>query len=710
MLIIGPIVMNEMIPTTLISLWGAGLLLAIVWLLVRRWRWLHVEELHDTAVSPPSLAPFSAQVHGQIIATLLVGGLLLLMLGQLSYVHLTPTASIAVLAMMGLGLGLFLWAGSRIRSEGLADDWLARWLHRVGVGFGVAGWQAGLLGFAGLLALLAHLAAGDQLLARRWDVSVVAWLLALGFCLVGGVSMAEWHTWLRRGLGIAPWEWWLVAGLFVGAWLLRGTAVAEFPNTFSGDEGAAGLHASLFLQGQANNWFTVGWFSFPSLYYALQSVFLELFGQTIEALRYFAALGGALAVVATYFWARVLFDRGTAVAAAVVLMGSHYHIHMSRIGLNNVWDSLFVALVLAALWYGWQSGRRLPFVLAGLALGLGQYFYVSVRVLPLLVLIWMGVMWWRQPIRWRQQKVNFACGGITAVFTVLPLGLYFVTHWAEFQAPFNRVTIVGERLASMAAAEGQSQTVIVLRQMWYAAQGFTHLPLRLLYEPGVPLLLPLAAALFLAGVAWGLLHLDGRYGLLLLPLLSVVLLSGFSQDPPASQRFILALPSVAIFVALPLGLFRRWLQPLWADGKVWLWMGTAVVLLWLVFVDITFYFDELYDAYVLGGHNTIVATDVASYLAAEPDPPIVYFFGFPRMGYFSLATIPYLAPEAKAVDLIEPLVGPPDWAITEPTLFVFLPERRDELSFVQEAYPSGTTEEVQDAQNQLLYLVYRVYP
>ena len=702
--------MNETIPTTLVYLWLAVLLLLILWLLVRRLRQQIEADLSDTAVpiQPPShLTPYA---HGQIITTMLVGGLLLIILGHMSYLQIPAPANRGVLIVIGLGGGLFLWEGSRIRRDGVAEDWLAQRLHQLGQWFGVAGWQVGLLGLAAWLALLARLAAGNEVLAWHWEVSVVAWLLALFFCLLGGLPLAEGCVWLRRGLSLSRTESLLLGGIVLGAWLLRGTAVTDFPNTFSGDEGSAGLHASLFLQGRANNWFTIGWFSFPSFYYALQSGFIDLFGQTIEALRYFAALGGTLAVVATYFLARVMFDRETAVVAAVVMMSSHYHIHMSRIGLNNVWDSLFVALVLAGLWHGWRTGRRLSFLLAGLALGLGQYFYVSMRVLPLLLFIWLVGIRGRQPGRWRQFLPHFLLGGYTAVLTVLPLGLYFAGHWAEFQAPFNRVTIWGERLASMAAAEGQSQVMIVLRQMWQAAQGFTHLPLRLLYEPGVPLLLPLAAGLFLVGLAWTLLRFDARYALLLLPLLSVVLLGGFSQDPPASQRFVLAQPPVAILVALPLGLMSRWLRQLWPESKLWVGLGTAVVLLWLSFVDITFYFGSLYESYVLGGHNTVVATDVASYLQAEPEPPTVYFLGFPRMGYFSLATIPYLAPTVEAIDLVEPLTAPPAGRISRTTLFIFLPERLDELAFVQQAYPTGMYEEVRNAQNQFLYAVYRVEP
>lgn len=709
-MIIGHVVTKEMISTTLVYLWVAFLLALIFWLVMRRWQQQMKAGGDDTAVShqiPLSLTP---QSHKQIIATMLLGGLLLLILGQISFARMEAPASWFVLGLMVLGGVLFLWAGSRVRRDGLADDWPAQVLQRLGHWLGVAGWQTLLLGLALLFSILARLAAGDLAVARSWGVSVLAWLLALSFALVGGVSLREWRVWLRYGPGLTRREWWLLLGLFIGAWLLRGTAVTQFPNTFSGDEGSAGLHALLFLQGKADNWFAIGWFSFPSLYYALQSVFIDLFGQTVEALRYLAALGGVLAVVTTYFLARVMFDRGTAAAAAVVIMGSHYHIHMSRIGLNNVWDSLFVALLLAGLWHGWRTGKRLSFVLAGLALGLGQYFYVSVRMLPLLVLLWAAGMWWQNREQWRERFHDMVLSAYTAVLAVLPLAVYFARHWDEFQAPLNRVTIVGERLANMAAAEGTLQAWIVLQQMWQAALGFTHLPLRLLYQPGVPLLLPLAAGLFLAGLAWALLRFDGRFGLLLLPLLSVPLLSGFSQDPPASQRFILAMPSVAVLVALPIGLVGQWLRQLWPEIKMWVGLGTAVLLLWLISVDIILYFGDLYESYELGGLNTVVATDIALTLQAEPTPPDVYFLGFPRMGYFSLATIPYLAPGVQAVDLTELLDKPPAWPINRTTWAIFLPERLDELTFVQQAYPAGAYEEVYDDKGRFMYAVYRIEP
>ena len=84
----------------------------------------------------------------------------------------------------------------------------------------------------------------------------------------------------------------------------------------------------------------------------------------------------------------------------------------------------------------------------------------------------------------------------------------------------------------------------------------------------------------------------------------------------------------------------------------------------------------------------------------------MFFFGFPRMGYFSLSTIPFLAPEKQAQDVIEPLTGPAALPVRGPTLFIFLPERLNELPFVQQQVPGGTTREFRNDNGELLFVVY----
>ncbi len=564
-----------------------------------------------------------------------------------------------------------------------------------------------MLLLAPAFSLLAYWAAGDQLLARHWPVSVLAWLAGVGLVAAGS------YTGRRDGrdvedVDIKRQDYWSTAVIFFAALLLRAVAMRQFPDTFSGDEGSSGLHALLFLQGQATNVWNVGWFSFPSPFYILQAAAIAVLGQTVEALRFVSAVGGALAVAGTYWLGLVMFGRLTAVLAAIYLAASHYHIHMSRIGLNNVWDSFWGVAALAALWWGWRSGRRSAFIVGGLALGMGQFFYVSIRVLPLLLLVWAvtAAIWQRE--RFRQRLPGLLVMAGVAFVLLLPLGLYFAGHPDEFAAPLNRVTIMGPRLEAEMAATGRSAAQIVGGQMLRAALGYTHEPLRLLYNPGAPLLLPGAAALFIVGLLWGVTHFDLRYWLLFLPLLSVIVSSGLSQDAPASQRYILAAPIAALFVALPLGVAARRLQPLWPDGKRVIPAVSLVVILWLSFTSATYYFVDVYEnGYVLGGWNTAVATEIAHYLQTQA-PQKVYFFGFPVMGYYSLSTIPYLAPEMAGEDVAEPLTAPPDWPLNGPALFIFLPGRLNELELVRAAYPRGRYREFVNAEGRLMFVVYGI--
>jgi hypothetical protein len=75
-----------------------------------------------------------------------------------------------------------------------------------------------------------------------------------------------------------------------------------------------------------------------------------------------------------------------------------------------------------------------------------------------------------------------------------------------------------------------------------------------------------------------------------------------------------------------------------------------------------------------------------------------------------LNTIPYLAPHVWAVDVIEPLTMPPAWPIEKTTWIIFLPERVNELTFVQQAYPTGIYEEIRDDQGRFMYAIYEIAP
>ena len=611
-----------------------------------------------------------------------------LLLGGLALVLLTQTVAAPAdgwrWLLLGSGIGAFALGAWSVSGRPLpaALEPLPGWL---GCYFQLPGWQLLLLGMAPLFALLTFVAAGPWLEARQLPAAVLAWVLAGAAVLVGGYRTSADRVSVPS---VSRAEALVVAALFALALLVRAVGLERLPPTLSGDEGSVGLAAVRFLSGEHNNPFVVGWFSFPSLYYALQSIGVALFGQTAAGVRASSALIGAGTVVAVYALGRTLFNRATGFLAALYLAAFHFHIHFSRLALNNIWDGFWATLVATSLWAGWKSGRRLYFLLSGLVLGLSFYFYVSMRVFPLLLLLWCGGALLLDRRRLRQRMPDLLLLGWVALVVALPLLLFFAAHPAEFSAPLQRVTIFNGWLQEQAAARGQAGWQIVLGQMAAGAAGFVSEPLRHWYNPGEPFLLPLAAGLFLLGLVWAVVHFDLRYGLLLLPLLAVVLLGGFSLDAPASQRYVLAAPFTALLVVLPLAALGAWLRRSWPGRRTAIRLAVVGVLAVVTAVEVRYYFGEVYDSYVLGGINGEVATAMAHYLQDE-QPQHVYFFGLPRMGYHSISTVPYLAPEVTGHDVIAPLTAPPAWPLDGSTRFIFLPERRAELALVEQAYPGG---------------------
>jgi asparagine N-glycosylation enzyme membrane subunit Stt3 len=62
------------------------------------------------------------------------------------------------------------------------------------------------------------------------------------------------------------------------------------------------------------------------------------------------------------------------------------------LGLTNSWDALLVLLALGTLAVAWQEGkaghgRRRPWLLAGIAVGLNAYTFTASRLLPLLLIM-----------------------------------------------------------------------------------------------------------------------------------------------------------------------------------------------------------------------------------------------------------------------------------------------------------------------------------
>ena len=636
------------------------------------------------------------------LAALLLASGLLLFIGRALAGYLNEGELLVAQVYSALGLGLFVLAAISFSRKQLPAR-IARPLRAGADWMDISKAQVILLALAPMLALAGWLAAGEARMMRLPQLAVLMWLLGILMLVAGSLTHAP-----ERGVRFHPTkEWAIVATLFVGALLLRGIATAQFPWLLTGDEASAGLSALEFTNGERNNIFGLAWFSFPAFYFYLQSISIRLFGQTTEALRITSALAGALTVVALYWFLKQAFNRWVALTGGIMLAAFHFHIHFSRIGLNNVWDGLFVAFISGAFWWGWTRNSRLGYVLAGLGFGLAQYFYASSRFLFLLFPIWLAFSAARDWPGVRARLNHLAITALSALIITLPLAMYYLGHLPDFYAPMSRVSYLGDTLRSDVLTTGKMPVELLASQFITSALAFTSSNLRHWYVPETPMLLPLSATLFLMGVVLLLLNFRKPAELwLILWLAAAIVIGALSESTPAAQRYVFAAPAVAATMGLALVRISQWLIESWPLARPAVVAVVGILVALACWTDLSFYFGDYSAKKRFGDLNTETAIAVAQMLD-ERDPGVeVYFFGG-RMGYYSHSSIPYLASHANGHDVLQPLTAPPDWELHGPTIFVFLPERSSEMALVKKQYPGGNAFQ-ESGRNAELYLAYEV--
>jgi hypothetical protein len=147
---------------------------------------------------------------------------------------------------------------------------------------------------------------------------------------------------------------------------------------------------------------------FTWLYPYWQAGWMSAFGYSLWHFRAVSIIGGVLTVVLTMLLARTLFDRRTALMAGLLLATFPPHLHFSRIGILVVMDPLFGVLALWVLARAFKHNRRADYALAGVGLGLTQYFYEAGRLLfPALAMLWLLSAWaWAALAQWRTQRAQ----------------------------------------------------------------------------------------------------------------------------------------------------------------------------------------------------------------------------------------------------------------------------------------------------------------
>ena len=496
--------------------------------------------------------------------------------------------------------------------------------------------------------------------------------------------------------------------LFITALLVRLVGLSGHPFVMTGTEANVGLDVLRILRGEIGNPFGTAWLTNPNLPLFLMAGPLSVFGPSVLGVRLLSPLVGALTVLAVYLGGRKLWGEDVGLAAAILLLGSHWHLQYSRLGMIQIWDGLLLVTAVCLLALAWRRGRRVPWLLAGLAVGLGGCFFAPARLLPLLLLGGAGWLW--ATGAWRKQGQHIVAGTAVALVTALPALLYYINNpslyldrWRAqtiFQANWfageDVWTLLGERLAAAlftfnAGLDGTAA-----------------------YNPGIPLVSLLPGLFMMVGL--GLALWRGRqlaYGLLLLWVgLTAVLGGALLIEPVNSYRLLAAAPAIYLLVAVGLA---------WAGRQLWRQLDLPPaywqpILLGVVAVtavgDMGFYFGSYRQQPTrFADRNTEAAHRMADFLNGLEGEWTVYLHTPPSL-YADFPTLPFLAPQFSPnlnlfnvpPDLNEPIPTAPTMAVA----FIFFPERSSDLNQITGRYPGGWLEQIRGRHADPLFLVYRV--
>lgn len=557
---------------------------------------------------------------------------------------------------------------------------------RVWTGWGVT-LGALALSIAGMLAWFVDPDAIFGWQGVLWVASIVLLVVSSAGWQAAGTDADLGPPWTRA-------EMIIFGGIVALAFFTYLADLNDIPWRFHYDEVLAYQEAMRFYRGPQISLFTSTWYgtSLPSMWFALSGMLMHIGGTGLGGVRLGVALVGALTVIPLYGLTRLIGGRTAAALAAFALATSPVAIQYSRVSINNSTSAFFWTLCFYFLVRGLRSHRASDYAWAGLVAGLSMYTYYGTRLLPYLLLAFMGYIALFHFRTLRARIGHFALVAVGFVVGFGPLLAYFVRNpdmWAgRGLDQLNVREIVPTTWDALA-----SNWNILSPLVWQNFLGLSAVPSGD-HVYWAPLLSPAEAVLFLVGV--GVLLWRWRQPAHFLVLLwgaSVLFVGGTLVDRfhvPAFNHWAMAFPVFFLTLALPPAL---WLASLGRMNRRWWLYGRGAV---------------------AGGFALIAASNAYFYLAVYPTqvPPAyeaaqgrflatlgphdrVRFVGnswqpfYPALGEM-------MAPTVTASDFINPSRELP--LAADPAhdlIFVFNNDEVQYLPLIQQYYPGGKIGQIQ---------------
>ncbi len=370
----------------------------------------------------------------------------------------------------------------------------------------------------------------------------------------------------------------LVAALFLLllALLPRLYRLETAPPGLNGDELFNAIDA---LRLGPGHWpvFFEGNYGREALFLYLMAVPLNLFGQSIWAIRLPAVFLGSGVVLLTYGLGRLAFNRRVAFVAGVLVAVSLWPVMQSRWGLRAVSLTFFAALTIFLYLLAMRRSTRALglWLAAGLSLGLTLYTYIPARVFPLVILAWFAWIALTRRAFFARIWPRLALSLLIALAVFAPFGLYMARYPDKAN---QRIQALSGANALEKALDGEPAALLetaVSVPLIFTFEGDTaaryHLDARPVFDPltGLFFYIGLLAAVWLAFRGREA-HRRASYGLLLIWLavmLAPNLLTGLDTS---FLRGAGAIVPIYIMPAIGLEAVYRWLNRRWPQrGTLW---------------------------------------------------------------------------------------------------------------------------------------------
>ena len=329
----------------------------------------------------------------------------------------------------------------------------------------------------------------------------------------------------------------------------------------------------------------------PSLYLLPIAAVVDLTGVTVTSGRIVSVAFGLAGVVVVFLLVRVMLGPPLALVAAFLLAVSRWEINWSRIGMHGVTGPIFAALTAYLMLRALRSGRLSDYGFAGGALGLGLWFYASLRFLPLV----LGFMLLHHLVFQRPETRKFLIRVLVMVAVMLAVAApVFQTAIVDSDRFFDRTRVTSVfSVTSFGDAIGEIWKSLGAHALMFNDQGDANPRHNL---PKAPMLDFMSGVLLVLGLGVALASWR-NLALVSLPFwVFIMVLPGVLTLPweaPHSLRSIGAVPAIVILVTLAIG-------AVWTVGRAAPWAavrrGTPAVILallgWIAFLNVNTYFGE----------------------------------------------------------------------------------------------------------------------